>query len=243
MCVGPLDDAWMKNDFLFDLNICDMTPGNDILYTCIWTPLDEIIVPAKNGELDGALNIKLTAPVEHALILAHEETASYVIPGLDGGGKNDNMYTASPPCYTVCDEPVPVEPDVVEYIEPVLDIVEAPEPMEEVVDAPELALEPAQEVLPEEMSEPELPTVAADEGGKTGNPLPEISTTGEVIVNSEAGAAGAPQALHQLPAQRDSGCAVGTAKPSPFALLVLLLLAVVLRSIRASGATRHNLLP
>ena len=136
MCVGPSDGAWLQNEFLKSLNWCDITPGKQIRYTSIWSPLDEIIVPQENSIIEGAVNLKLKALAEHALILANEETAGYVITGLDGAGTNDNLPTAAPPCVTLCELPddPPSEPqpdDGPEVVEEGPDVVDAgPESVE-----------------------------------------------------------------------------------------------------------------
>ena len=240
MCVGPLDDAWMKNDFLFKLNICDMTPGDGILYTCIWTPLDEIIVPAKNGELAGALNIKLTAPVEHALILMHEETASYVIPGLDGSGKNSNMPTTAPPCYTVCEESGQPDSDQPEAVESTPDVIDSPEPLEETIEAPDLM------PTPDTTPGPDLPAASVDSGGKRGDPPSGIDTTGEIIGKTDVAAPTGPQPSYQLPAPGGDGCSTDGSGGSVMALLLLLGLLLLfsrLISQRGTSCRRSETVP
>lgn len=108
MCVSPGTDAWKDNPFLAALNGCDMTAGEDLLYTAVWTEFDEVIVPPSNAKLDGALNHELDTPfVEHAGICLNEEAYQWVKLGLNGGGLNDNIPEEGP-CVTVCDEPDPV---------------------------------------------------------------------------------------------------------------------------------------
>ena len=114
MCVAPYGDAWMQNEFLYELNKCDITPWHEILYTSIWTQYDEIIVPSTNCIIEGAVNVMVDALVEHGLILANEETAKYVIPGLDGAGTNNNVPTSQPPCVTLCEDPLEPGAEIVE---------------------------------------------------------------------------------------------------------------------------------
>ncbi len=132
MCVGFGDGDWKDNPFLLNLNSCDMTPGDDIKYTSIWSGWDEIIIPAKNSEIEGALNIKMGAwGVGHAGILLNNESYNYARIGLDGGGTNNNVPEGPGPCITVCQDPV-VEPnpDSDPVVEPSPEIVEQIEPYE-----------------------------------------------------------------------------------------------------------------
>lgn len=140
MCVGFGDGDWKENSFLLSLNSCDMTPGDDIKYTSVWSGWDEIIIPAKNSEIEGALNIKMDAwPIGHAGILLHNESYNYARIGLDGGGTNNNQPTGTAPCLTVCQDPV-VEPtpDSDPVVEPEPDVVEQVE-VWEIVEQPDLA--------------------------------------------------------------------------------------------------------
>ncbi len=126
MCVGPGDNAWKNNPFLLELNSCDMTPGDQVRYTSIWTPFDEIINPSSNSILDGARNIRLNSLLEHATILLSQETLGHVIEGLNGGGWNNNIPEGPEPCHVDCSPPAWMDPGpepVLEYVE----IVEQPD--------------------------------------------------------------------------------------------------------------------
>jgi triacylglycerol lipase len=90
MCVSGKEDAWKENDYLLELNSCDQTPAENILYTSIWSSYDEIIVPQENSIIDGADNINLSEKAGHAGILFSDETFGYVKTALLGGGKNGN---------------------------------------------------------------------------------------------------------------------------------------------------------
>ncbi len=235
MCVGPADGAWMQNEFLMSLNWCDITPGKKIKYTSIWSPLDEIIIPQENSVIEGALNLKLNALAEHALILANEETATYVIDGLNGGGKNDNLPIAAPPCVTICeqpDEPWPTEPDIVEDGP---DIVE--EGFQDVLQAgPEVVAAEAYEIIsgdaPRELatadnadSPSELSTPAKD--GLTPPPEPGIDSSQRYAEDPP----GTTPPRHTIPL-KESGCTAGNPGPGALSLLLVLLLLSALRTRR-----------
>ncbi len=233
MCVGPADGAWMQNEFLMSLNWCDITPGKKIKYTSIWSPIDEIIIPQKNSIIEGAVNLKIESLAEHALILANEETATYVIDGLNGGGTNNNQPSAAPPCVTLCeqpDDPWP-EPEIIEQgpevVEPTPDIVE--QAQFEVVTAdtqPEtLALDSATLDLPQ----PDSTTPPKDGLG----PLTEPATDSLRRYAEEPPGKSPPR--HSIPVE-DGGCSArgpGTSLMSPL-LLLLFLLALKGRRIRSS---------
>lgn len=130
MCVGNDEGDWVDNTFLLSLNSCDMTPGDGIKYTSVWSSWDEIIIPQENSIIDGALNHKLDAwGVGHGGLLLNGEAYEWAKVGLDGGGTNDNVPTGVGPCYTVCEDPV--NPDSAEpVVEPVDDIIEQEEVIE-----------------------------------------------------------------------------------------------------------------
>ena len=228
MCVGPTDGAWMQNEALMSLNWCDITPGKKIKYTSIWSPLDEIIIPQENSIIEGALNLKLQALAEHALILANEETATYVIDGLNGGGKNDNLPVAAPPCVTLCeepDQPWPTGPDTVdqspEVVEGFPDVVEAGPDVndgadyEVITDASQP--EPATGDIPAADPPAELTSWTKDGRGPPTEPGTDSSR------HYAADPPGTSTPLHSLPV-RESGCTAGNPGPGPLALLLLLLL-------------------
>ena len=102
MCRGLRPDAWRENPFLADLNDCDETPGEDILYMSIWSPGDEIVLPPESAILDGARNIQLEHPIGHAGSFLEEEPYHWIKIGLDGGGENNNLDDREGYCYRVC---------------------------------------------------------------------------------------------------------------------------------------------
>jgi len=221
MCVGPADEAWMQNPFLLDLNFCDMTPGQDTLYTAIWTPLDEIVVPQENATLDGAVNIEVQSLVGHGLILSKPETLSYVIPALDGAGSNDNAPLAAPPCVSLCEAPVadPIEPA------PDADMADAVAwPVEPAPDAAGSDVVSDDLLFTEGSSAPEVfsDTAAQDSSLDRGlSPDADYSASDspadEAIESSEHGSSDAPAAsvsdpaLHVISGSRGAGCGAGRA--------------------------------
>jgi triacylglycerol lipase len=221
MCVGPTADAWMQNDFLMDLNFCDMTPWDDILYTSIWTPYDEIIVPQENCMLEGARNIKLESYVEHALILTSPEALPFVIEGLDGGGLNNNMPKAAPPCVTLCqDDPVDPspEPQPEPSPEPVADVVSLPD---QDVTAHEVIAEMASDaVIPQPDLTPGSPeAVSPDKTGPLFPDVPPDTPSAEVVTPSGQDVTAV---VSTIPARSDGGCGVSPTAAQPWWLLVLL---------------------
>jgi len=216
MCVAPYDGAWLQNDFLKELNMCDITAWDEIKYTSIWTPYDEIIIPQTNSIIEGAYNVELTALVEHGLILANEETATYVIEGLDGGGKNDNMPTSQPPCVVLCED------DLVEGWEP------PPESAEPVPDRVELLYEYLDE--PDAVVSPPFETVSSSDGLVPGPG--RAAGDGSGTAGEATSPAGQPdedprQRPHYLlPAGPPDGCGTGgSTSPLSTALLLLACLA------------------
>ena len=90
MCIGSKPDAWKENPVLADLLDCDETPG-DVLYTTIWSPWDEIIVPPEGSILAGAKVIEVQTPfTEHAGVLWSDEVHGYVRDALLSGGANED---------------------------------------------------------------------------------------------------------------------------------------------------------
>jgi triacylglycerol lipase len=55
------------SEFLKELNDGDETPG-PVRYTCIWTPLDLMIVPPDSSRLAGAHNVSLWSPAHPAML-------------------------------------------------------------------------------------------------------------------------------------------------------------------------------
>ena len=219
MCIGLGADAWMNNPFLAGLNACDTTPGEDILYTSIWSEFDEIIVPQSGSILPGALNHELDTFAEHATILINNEAYEWVKTGLNSGGSNDvGPADGEGPCVTVCEDPVEPGPEVVEETEDVV------EPMPDVVEWPvEVVEEVVEEVLEvdEDLGAP-AETAGADEG--TG--APEIS--GDRAISDGPGSmdtSGPATPIHYLPAATSGGCSAGaSALPGWWLLLLLMVL-------------------
>ena len=104
------------------LNDCDETPG-DVLYTSIWSEMDEIIMPQTGSMLRGANNIELDGFVEHGLIFLVDQSFGYLRAALlngtglntDGPGWNCIDYCIPP------DPPDdPAQPETVEAAEGVM---------------------------------------------------------------------------------------------------------------------------
>jgi triacylglycerol lipase len=240
MCVQSYEDAWMQNDFLMALNWCDITPGKDIKYTSIWSNLDEIIVPQENSILEGAVNHKLESLAEHALILANEETATWVISGLDGGGTNNNLPTSSPPCVTVCEEPIdPV--DSVEQVE-VADIISDGWPDLDVHDSQIMEIPtPFDLPDPSDGAATDLPgTGLPDKTGRVPDiaPLEMDQDHSRTQTDTPGGSKESPP-LHLLPGPKDSGCGAAPA-PSKGILLLLLAVLCLLKTGRKNQFTHHE---
>ena len=256
MCVGPTGDAWMQNAFLKELNWCDMTPGEEIRYTAIWTPLDEIIVPAENCQLDGAVNIKVSSIVGHGLILSSPETLGYVIPALDGSGSNDNMPTAEPPCYDVCapqtaeGEDAGSAEDVLSgdalTADVVLDAASGPDVVSPDAPAPDCSSPDAQgpditagEANSQDNGAPDVPVDAGSpDAGQESRSATELDATGLSDPGPLADAgAGLDAEIHVIPQKSSSGCASSDrpvrVTPLPLAVVLALLLALV--AIRATS--------
>ena len=88
MCIGSQPGDWKENPALLSATECDETPG-DVLYTSIWSPFDEIIVPPTGSILAGADNRQVqTKWVEHGGIFLADEPYGYVKEALLHGGKN-----------------------------------------------------------------------------------------------------------------------------------------------------------
>jgi triacylglycerol lipase len=225
MCVGGYDGAWQENPFLADLNACDVTPGDDLLYTSIWTEWDEIIIPQENSILPGALNHELDTFAEHGTILLNEEAYEWVKTGLNAGGSNDVGPTGEGPCVTVCEDPVEPEP---EFVEEAWDVVE---PMPDVVE--EVMAETIAETLeigqddtsPDDLKHPPEDT-ASDA------PLPHPEVLGDGTISDHAAPdndAEASGPLYYLPPTKAGGCTAGP--PSNIGWWLLLGLALVSRRI------------
>lgn len=81
---------WYENLTLANLMSCDETPG-DILYTCLWSEYDEIIVPPEGSMLKGCENIEFeTKWAEHGGIFLLPESCERVKTALLTGGKNED---------------------------------------------------------------------------------------------------------------------------------------------------------
>ena len=213
-CVGPQENAWMQNESLKEINICDMTPWDDIKYTSIWSEFDEIVLPASNSVLDGAMNVEVNSVVEHALILVSEEAAGYVMAALDGAGSNDNIPTANPPCVELCEEEP--GPDTADVSEPVL----VPEPVPE--SAPEVVEQGTD--LPGVGITLDL-TAASPE--KPGPDLMPPETAGESIAADKTEQ---PKVFSHIAAEpRAGGCDAGAGAGAPGVLPALLLGLYLLR--------------
>lgn len=90
MCIPSGPEGWKKNETLAELNACDETPG-DVLYTSIWSPWDEIIVPPEGGALAGSEVIVVQTPFTgHGGVLFSDEVYGYVREALLNGGANDD---------------------------------------------------------------------------------------------------------------------------------------------------------
>lgn len=108
MCIPSTPGGWKHNEVLADLLACDETPG-DVLYTTIWSPWDEIIVPQESSILDGAEVIQIETPfTEHGLILVSDEAYGYVREALLSGGANDDGPGWE--CLSDCTTPLPDSP-------------------------------------------------------------------------------------------------------------------------------------
>ncbi len=111
MCV-QLTQSWQDNPVLAALLAGDETPG-DVLYTCVWAPGDEIIIPQTGSQLVGANNLKVQTPgVEHGGIFLCDECYGYVQDALlNGTGLNTDGpgWDSIPTC-----KPLPPEAEEVE---------------------------------------------------------------------------------------------------------------------------------
>ena len=105
MCIDTGTDGWKSNQLIVDENACDETPG-DVQYTAVWTPYDEIIIPATGGQMIGANNVKIQTPfVEHGGIFLCDECYADMKAGLLGSGMNTDGPSWS--CYPTCTPPEP----------------------------------------------------------------------------------------------------------------------------------------
>ncbi len=103
MCRGSSSDAWRDNEFLAMINSCDETPGNNVMYTSIWSAFDEIIRPPESSIISGAWNVKLHTPlVGHWSVIQVGETYDYIKRGLTGEGKNTTIEPEGNECVTWC---------------------------------------------------------------------------------------------------------------------------------------------
>ncbi len=221
MCVGGYEGAWQDNPFLADLNACDLTPGDDILYTSIWTEWDEIIMPQENSVLPGALNHELDTFAEHATILLNNEAYEWVKTGLNAGGTNDVGPTGEGPCVTVCEAPVEPGPEIVEEVE---DVVEGfQEMMVEIVE------NEADKGSVDDLEQPPE-TLDPDATGSS----PEIFGDGTVSDGAGSGVdIGSSAPVHYLPPPRSGGCTAGPVPTSAVWCFLFLLLPLIRRRLRS----------
>jgi len=205
MCVGGYEGAWSENPFLADLNACDATPGDDLLYTSIWSDWDEIIMPQENSILPGALNHELDTFAEHGTILLNNEAYQWVKTGLNAGGSNDVGPTGDGPCVTVCEDPVEPEP---EYVEETWDVVETvPDVVEEVI---EEVIEETIEAEPDAYPPDDLKHPPEDAPPDAPVPHPEVLGDGSIADGATPGEDAEPSGpLHYLPPNRSGGCSAG----------------------------------
>ena len=138
MCRGTAMDSWTENPFLVDINSCDETPGNDVMYTSVWSDYDEIIIPQESSIIDGAENIELDAfGVGHLGVCLSAESFGYVKDTFrDQRGSNTTVEDEYSPCVYWC---------------PPLDIEEEAEPEAELeaeaeTDGDEDALDPEPDI-------------------------------------------------------------------------------------------------
>lgn len=227
MCVGGYDGAWQDNPFLADLNACDMTPGDDLLYTSVWTEWDEIIMPQENSILPGALNHELDTFAEHGTILLNNEAYEWVKTGLNGAGSNAVGPDGVGPCLTVCEDPVEPGPEVVEPVEDVVEAIEGVvEPMPDVVAEIIEVAEEIIEVAADDAAPDDLKHPPAEDDGPEAGPAAEISgegTIGDGSASTDDTASSAP--VHYLPPSTAGGCAATAAPCSGWWLALLLLVA------------------
>jgi triacylglycerol lipase len=190
MCV--LGGKWQDNEVLATLLAGDETPG-DVLYTCVWSEYDEIIVPASGGQLAGANNIEVQTPfVEHGGIFLCDECYGYVKDALlNGTGKNEDGpgWETFPAC-------APVPPEV--EAEPVPE--EVPEPVAEAAaDAPVEAFADVADPTPDAATDA---WEARDDGDATGS---------ETASPHDAAASGAPEPGPAKTPPTVGGCVAGGA--------------------------------
>jgi len=104
MCRGTSMDSWTENPFLVQINSCDETPGNDVMYTSVWSDYDEIIIPQESSIIDGAENIELDAfGVGHLGVCLSGESYGYVKDTFrDQRGSNTTVEDDYSPCVTWC---------------------------------------------------------------------------------------------------------------------------------------------
>ena len=65
----------------------DMTPGDQTLYTSIYSTTDGVVPPSLSI-LDGARNIELSG-ISHGALLTNKEAFQYILQALHGAGLND----------------------------------------------------------------------------------------------------------------------------------------------------------
>ena len=239
MCIELGADAWKDNQFLADLNACDETPGDDLLYTSIWTEFDEIIVPQSGSVLPGALNHELDTFAEHAAILINNEAYEWVKTGLNSGGSNDvGPADGEGPCVTICEEPVEPGPEVVEET---MDVIE---PMPDVVEWPVEVVGEVVEEVPKIDEDLDPETAGADEADE-GTGVPEVAGDGAIgdevagdgAIGDGSGATdttGPAAPLHYLPSAASGGCSAG-ASALPGWWMLLLLIRIMMRSSSSDG--------
>jgi hypothetical protein len=186
MCV--LGGKWQDNEVLATLLAGDETPG-DVLYTCVWSEYDEIIVPASGGQLAGANNIEVQTPfVEHGGIFLCDECYGYVKDALlNGTGKNEDGpgWETFPAC-----APVPPEVEAESVSEDVPDAT---------ADAPVEAFADVADPTPDAATDA---WEARDDGDATGS---------ETASPHDAAASGAPEPGPAKTPPTVGGCVAGGA--------------------------------
>ena len=171
MCRGTSMDSWTENPFLVQINSCDETPGNDVMYTSVWSDYDEIIIPQESSIIEGAENIELDAfGVGHLGVCLSGESYGYVKDTFrDQRGSNTTVEDDYSPCVTWC-PPLDIEEEAepeaeleletegdgdIDLNDPEPDIDPDPDPVVEEDPEPEMEMEPelADEIMDAESNE------------------------------------------------------------------------------------------
>ena len=203
MCV-KLGGKWQDNDVLAALLAGDETPG-DVLYTCVWAPGDEIIIPQTGSQLVGANNIKVQTPgVEHGGIFLCDECYGYVQDALlNGTGKNDDGpgWDYLPQC-----KPLPPEAEEAELDDELL--AEADATTGEGITDADAAI----------ATDAEVSDVAADADAMIADGVVAVEVAADVVVAAEAAAevdASRPDAVDVAEAAAPDVLAIDDVPPDP----------------------------